>query len=281
MATLRFTILGCGASHGVPRTDGDWGACDPAEPRNRRSRCSAMIELFGDAGPRPTRILIDTGPDMRSQLLGAGVHYLDAVIYTHGHADHVHGIDDLRAFWMGSGERVNVYTDDATQERLEIGFGYCFHGTARGSYPPILRRHRVVPGEMLVIHGLGGAIPLMPFRQMHGDSTSLGLRVQDIAYCCDVSGWPPESMGHLAGLDLLVIDALRERPHPSHFSITDAIDWAGRLAPRLSVLTHMHADLDYRAASARCPEGIVPAYDGMALEFAWRGSRETAAAGEG
>lgn len=273
MATLRFTILGCGASHGVPRTDGDWGACDPSDPRNRRTRASAMIELFGDEGPRPTRILIDTGPDMRSQLLRAGVHYLDAVIYTHSHADHVHGIDDLRAFWMGSGEMVNVYSDDATQERLEAGFGYCFHGTARGSYPPILKRHRVVPGERFVVRGLGGALPVMPFRQAHGDTDSLGLRIQDIAYCCDVSAYPDESLPHLEGLEVFIVDALRERPHPSHFSLTDAFAWAERLRPRQTVLTHMHADLDYRAASAKCPPGVVLAHDGMAFEFAWRGSR--------
>ncbi len=268
MPVLRFTILGCGASPGVPRTDGDWGACDPAEPRNRRTRASALIELFGNEGPRPTRVLIDTGPDLRGQMLAAGVRHLDAVIYTHGHADHVHGIDDLRAFWTSSGSLVEIFSDDATQERLDAGFGYCFTGTRRGAYPPILKRNRIVPGEPLRIVGDGGGLVVMPFLQHHGDAHSLGLRVGDIAYCCDVSNFPAAALPHLAGLDLLIIDALRERPHPSHLSLGEAFDWIARLAPRRAVLTHMHGELDYAAARARCPPGVEPGHDGMAFEFA-------------
>ena len=266
MARLRFTILGCGASPGVPRSDGDWGACDPRDPRNRRTRCSALIELF-DTGPRPTRVLVDTGPDLRLQLLTARVTHLDAVIYTHSHADHVHGIDDLRPFWISSGRLIDVFTDEATQARLEAGFGYCFQGSAVGNYPPILRRNAIIPGEPIRVAGPGGALAVTPFRQLHGDTDSLGLRVAALAYCCDVSDFPPESLALLGGLDLLVIGALRDRPHPSHFTVAQALAWVERLRPGRAVLTHMHGDLDYETLCRRLPKMIGPAYDGMAFEF--------------
>ncbi len=267
MATLRFTLLGCGASPGVPRADGDWGACDPAEPRNRRTRAAAMFELFGDEGPRPTRVLIDTGPDLRQQMLASGIRHLDAVVYTHAHADHVHGIDDLRAFWIGSGKMVDIYSDDATQERLNEGFGYCFTGTRRGSYPPILKRHRIHPGRPIEVVGDGGVLTLMPFEQQHGDIHSLGLRAGGIAYCCDVSAFPPTAIPYLENLDLLVVDALRLRPHPSHFTIDEALKQIAAIDPRRAVLTHMHGDLDYRAAAARCPRNVEPGYDRYAFEM--------------
>src|SRR5712691_11707742 len=188
MARLRLTILGCGASPGVPRLDGDWGACDPDEPKNRRSRCSLLIERFAEGAPRPTRALVDTAPDLREQLLRlGGVDAIDGVVYTHAHADHVHGIDDLRAYWHRSGKLVDVYSDAATEARLLDAFRYCFEAPEGSPYPAILRRHSIAAGRAFAISGPGGPIEVMPFTQHHGDIATLGLRVGRAAYSCDVS----------------------------------------------------------------------------------------------
>lgn len=266
MARLRFTILGCGASPGTPRINGDWGNCDPAEPRNRRTRCSALFERFG-IGDEPTRVLIDSGPDLRAQLLAAGTSRLDAVVYTHAHADHVHGIDDLRSFWMVTRRLLPVYSDDATQKRLNEGFGYCFRTPPGSVYPPFLRRHRIGQGEPIRIDGPGGRITLLPFRQEHGEIHSYGFRAGPVAYSCDISAIPVESLPALDGLDLWVVDALRHRPHPSHLSISQALDWISRIAPRRAVLTHMTNDLDYATLRRDLPPGVEPAFDGMSFDF--------------
>ncbi len=250
----------------MPRADGDWGACNPDEPRNRRTRCSALVQRFGD-GKRPTTVLIDTGPDFRQQALAAGLTHIDGVVYTHSHADHLHGIDDLRAFWTSAKRLIDIYSDDATQQRIDEAFGYCFSGTSRGSYPPILRRHRIAAGEPFTISGDGGDIDIMPFNQVHGSIFSLGLRIAGIGYSTDVAAFPDDSLAHLHGLDLWIVDALRDRPHPSHFSVSDAIAWATRLQPKHTVLTHMHADLDYDVARRQCPPGVEPGYDGLWFEF--------------
>ena len=263
--SLRVTVLGCGASPGVPRIGNDWGACDPNEPKNRRSRCAILIERVDGDGGRPTRVLVDTGPDVRMQLLAAGVNFVDAVIYTHAHADHVHGIDDLRAFWQNTGELVDVYADALTKARLDRAFGYCFV-TAPGSfYPPILKYHPLTAGQPLTIVGGGGPLTLTPLRQVHGDIDSLGLRVGGFAYSCDVSDLPGETQRELADLDVWIVDALRYRPHPSHFSVSDAIAWVDRIRPRRAILTHLHADLDYATLRRELPAGIEPAYDGMII----------------
>ncbi|MGD9740208.1 MAG: MBL fold metallo-hydrolase [Bauldia sp.] len=269
MARLRFTILGCGASPGVPRISGDWGACDPSEPRNRRTRCSALIELFGD-GERPTRVVIDTGPDLRNQLLAAAVEAIDGVVYTHPHADHVHGIDDLRGYWINDGGRrtVPIYSDDATQQRLEEGFGYCFRAPPGSTYPPFLSRTRITPGVPFTIDGPGGPVAILPFDQIHGDIRSLGLRVGPIAYSCDFNDLPPESVATLGGLDVWILDALRERPHPSHCSVQEALAFVERLKPRRGIFTHMTNELDYRSLHRSLPANVEPAYDGMSFELA-------------
>ncbi|MCW5696574.1 MAG: MBL fold metallo-hydrolase [Bauldia sp.] len=266
MARHRFTIMGCGASPGVPRINGDWGACDPREPKNLRTRCSALIERFGD-GREPTRVVIDTGPDLRAQLLAANVTSIDGVVYTHSHADHVHGIDDLRAFWMNAQRRVPVYTDDATQERLDQGFGYCFATPPGSAYPPFLDRHRLTPGVPLTIDGPGGPVSLLPYRQTHGDIESLGFRLGGLAYSCDISDVPEDSLPFLADLDIWIVDALRPRPHPSHLSLDQALDWIDRIKPRRAILTHMTTDLDYNALHRDLPAHIEPAYDGMTFEL--------------
>ena len=265
--SLRFTILGCGASPGVPRIGNDWGACDPNEPRNARTRCSLLIDRVGDDPARPTRVLVDTGPDMRQQLLAARVNFLDAVVYTHAHADHVHGIDDLRAFWQNTRRLVDVYSDALTAERLIGAFGYCFRTAPGSAYPPILKLHEIAASRPLTIDGAGGPLTLMPFRQVHGDIDSLGFRVGRLAYSCDVSGIPDETLPALEDLDVWIVDALFRRHHPSHFNLDDALRWIERIKPKRAILTHLHSDLDYATLKAELPEGVEPAHDGMVIEL--------------
>lgn len=263
---LRFTMLGCGSSPGVPRITGDWGACDPAEPRNRRTRCAAMVERIADDGG-VTRVVIDTGPDFRAQMVTAGVRALDAVVYTHAHADHIHGIDDLRGFWLEARRLIDVHADRLTMERLKSAFGYCFETPAGGSYPPILKGHEIDWGRDVVIDGAGGAVVLEPLPQLHGDIASLGFRIGPLAYCPDVSAFPETTAARLAGLDLLVIDALQYHTHPSHFSLGQALAWIERLKPSRAVLTHMHTPLDYRTVLAETPGHVEPGYDGLVVEL--------------
>ncbi len=265
-ARLRATILGCGASPGVPRIGNDWGSCDPNEPKNRRTRCSLLLERY-DGHARPTRVLVDTGPDMRDQLLAADIGFLDAVVYTHAHADHLHGIDDLRAFWLNTRRLLDVYADADTWDRLRQGFGYCFETPAGSSYPPILKYRPLAFGTPLTVNGDGGPLTMMPFRQVHGDTDSVGLHIGGLAYSCDISDLPAESMPHVADLDVWIVDALRYKPHPSHFSLAEAIEWVGRIKPRRALLTHMHVDLDYATMRRELPAGIEPAYDGLTIDL--------------
>lgn len=262
-AGLKVTVLGCGSSPGVPRIGNDWGACDPNEPKNRRTRCSILIERID--GAAITRVLVDTGPDIRAQLLAADVNSIDAVVYTHSHADHAHGIDDLRAFWQNTKRLVDVYADQPTHERLLQAFGYCF-ATAPGSfYPPILKHHPISAGRELTIEGAGGPLTIVPFRQTHGDAESLGLRVGAFAYSCDVNDLPEMTLPILRDIDAWIVDALRHNPHPSHFSVSDALAWIARIKPRRAILTHMHIDLDYATLKRELPAGVEPAYDGMTV----------------
>jgi phosphoribosyl 1,2-cyclic phosphate phosphodiesterase len=266
-ATLRFTILGCASSGGVPRIDGDWGKCDPANPKNRRRRCSLLVERIADGNV--TRVLIDTGPDMREQLLSAKVPRLDGVVYTHAHADHIHGIDDLRALSLAERRRIDVYMDRETLARAEEAFAYCFKPIAQG-YPPILEPHVVEPGEPVVIHGPGGPLRLSPFAQEHGRIMSLGWRVGPLAYSCDLNGLPQESLAFLEGLDVWIVDALRYRSHSSHLTVEEAVAWVQRMAPKRAILTNLHQDLDYEILKSDLPDGIEPAYDMLCLELVER-----------
>jgi phosphoribosyl 1,2-cyclic phosphate phosphodiesterase len=258
--------MGCGSSPGVPRIGNDWGACDPQEPKNRRTRCSVLIERF-DGGDTPTTVLVDTGPDLRAQLLAADVRHVDGVVYTHPHADHLHGIDDLRTFWLATKRLIDIYADTPTMTRLEQGFAYCFHSPEGSFYPPILRHNPIVAGNPVTIVGPGGPINVRLFRQVHGDISSLGLRVGGLAYSCDVSDLPDESLATLDGLDVWVVGALRYRTHPSHFSVEQALTWIDRMRPRRAILTHMHNDLDYRKLKRELPPHVEPAYDGLQIEF--------------
>jgi len=264
---LRFTILGCGSSPGTPRISGDWGNCDPANPKNRRTRCAAMIERIAEDGQRTT-VVIDTGPDFRAQMLAACVKRIDAVVYTHPHADHIHGIDDLRGYVIEQRHLIDIYGDMPTLGRLREGFGYCFETPPGSKYPPIVRAHPVAHERELVIDGRGGSITLLPLPQIHGDIVSLGFRIGALAYCPDVSAFPAETAERLHGLDWLVIDALQYKTHPSHFSLDEALGWIERLNPKNAVLTHMHVPLDYDVVTRETPDRVMPAFDGLTIEWA-------------
>lgn len=262
--SMRFTILGCGSSPGVPRICGDWGACDPQNPKNRRRRCCLLIEKFGEDGV--TRIIVDTGPDFREQCLSADIDWADAVLYTHSHADHVHGIDDLRGFVINRRKRVQVYANGATLARLHEGFGYCFETPAGSSYPPILEANEISHGHMISIDGPGGVIEVLPFDQVHGDITSLGFRIGDLAYSSDISALPDISRNMLDGLSYWIVDALRYKPHPSHFSLSEAVQEIERVKPQTAYLTHMHVDLDFETVQQETPNYVHPSFDGMVIQ---------------
>jgi phosphoribosyl 1,2-cyclic phosphate phosphodiesterase len=263
--TLRITILGCGASTGVPRVGNDWGACNPNNPKNRRRRCSILVEKPGPAGQ--TTVLIDTSPDLREQLLAARVKRLDGVIYTHDHADHTHGIDDLRMLCYLQRRKIDVWADARTLALLKRRFDYCFETPPGSNYPPIVAGHLIENCSPVTIGGPGGDVSLQPFRQIHGDIDTLGIRVGGVAYSCDLNDLPEEALPHLKGLDLWILNALRYTPHPSHLSVATALAWIERLAPKQAVLTHLHSDIDYGELAPRLPAAVSLAYDGMVLEF--------------
>lgn len=260
---MRITILGCGSSGGVPRLGGHWGACDPQEPRNRRSRCSVLVERVTDAGT--TSALIDTSPDMRAQLLDAGVARLDAVIYTHAHADHVHGMDDLRMIVINMRARLPVWADKPTHDALMERFSYVFVQPKGSMYPPILEMN-LMQGDV-VVEGPGGPLRFAPFEVPHGGMNALGFRVNDVVYLPDVASIPDAVWPYLEGLRCWIVDALRRDPHPTHSHLEQTLGWIEKMQPKQAVLTDMHNDLDYATVMAETPDHIVPAFDGMRLEF--------------
>jgi len=263
MATLRFTILGCGSSGGVPRLGGDWGDCDPSEPRNRRRRCSLLVErISGDA---TTRVLIDTSPDMREQLLDAGVGTLDGVVFTHSHADHTHGIDDLRQVVFNMRRRLPVWADAPTQAALISRFAYAFVQPEGSPYPPILDLHSI--DGPLSVDGPAGPIRLIPFLVDHGSMDALGFRIGPFAYLPDVLDIPDAVWPVLDGLECWVIDALRRKPHPTHAHLALSLQWIARARPAQAVITNMHLDMDYATLRAELPPTVSPAYDGRVLTF--------------
>lgn len=263
MAELIFTILGSGSSGGVPRLGGLWGACDPNNPKNRRRRCSLLVERITEQGT--TRVLIDTSPDMRQQLLDADVGVLDAVIFTHGHADHVHGIDDLRMIVFNRRERLSVWADGPTQERLFASFGYAFVQPEGSPYPPILDMH-TIDGD-IVIDGAGGAVTFSPFSVDHGAIDALGFKINGLAYLPDVANIPDETWPVLENLDIWIVDALRRDPHPTHTHLERTLGWIERVKPKRAVLTNMHIDMDYEAVKNETPDAVEPAFDGMRLQL--------------
>ena len=252
---MKVTILGCGTSSGVPRIGGDWGVCDPSDPRNRRRRASLLIEH------NDTVIVIDTGPDFREQMLSANVTRLDAVLLTHDHADHTHGIDDLRQFFHLMRRPVACYASAATWAALELRFGYVFAGTTL--YPATAAACEMPP--VLTI----GSITIRPFDQNHGNVDSLGFRIEAdgrvVAYSTDVKTLPEQSHAAVDGLDLWVVDALRERPHPTHSHLAQTLDWIAQFRPKRAVLTHMDQSLDYVILAAGLPTGVEPGFDGLTI----------------
>jgi phosphoribosyl 1,2-cyclic phosphate phosphodiesterase len=264
--SLSVTILGCGSSGGVPRPGSGWGACDPANPKNRRRRCALLVERYRPGGT--TSVLIDTTPDLREQLLDAEITRLDATLFSHDHADHTHGIDDLRALVLHMRKRIPVHADAVTAATLRLRFGYLFETQPGSLYPPILDLMPLAAGEPLVVDGAGGPVEALPFRLEHGPNyDALGFRFGGLGYAPDVSAIPDEAMATMSGLDVLILDCLREAPHPSHFNLEQALEAIAALRPRRAILTNLHVDLDYASLSKRLPEGIEPAFDGMRVEI--------------
>ena len=263
--SLRVTILGCGSSGGVPRVGGDWGVCDPLNPKNRRRRCSILLEQTSDSGK--TTVIIDTSPDMREQMLSADVRHLDGAWYTHEHADHTHGIDELRGYFLRQRQRILVWAEPQTAGMLMTRFAYCVAQAPGSDYPPILDLRNIIPGQTITTTGAGGGITGLPFTVQHGNIHALGFRIGNLAYTPDVNDIPESSFEALSGLDVWIIDALRPMPHSSHFSLPETLDWIRRLKPRRAVLTNMHVDLDYATLKAQLPQHIEPAFDGMVIDI--------------
>ncbi len=264
--TGTITILGCGSSGGVPRIGQGWGACDPDEPRNRRLRCSVLVERGGGGG-RATTVLVDTSPDLRQQLLAHAVEHLDAIILTHPHADHTHGIDDVRPLVIHMRSRIDVFMDEPTAEDVRGKFAYIFETPQGSLYPPLLNEGRLRAGQPWSCDGPGGRIAMTPFDLDHGEIGALGLRIGDVAYTPDLNRIPEGSARFLEGLDLWIVDALRYSRHPSHFSVSESLAAITRFKPRRAVLTNLHCDLDYATLRDELPPGVEPAYDGMRLPF--------------
>jgi phosphoribosyl 1,2-cyclic phosphate phosphodiesterase len=270
-AGLNATILGCGSSGGVPRIGGPggagyWGACDPHNPKNRRRRCSLLVQRRSPTGE--TAILVDTSPDMKDQLIDARASRLDAVLLTHDHADQLHGLDDLRQVAMNMRRRVDVWTDAQTFTGVLARFGYCFVQPEGSDYPPILNAHTISePFKPFALRGEGGDIPILAFPQQHGRIRSLGFRFGALAYSPDVDGLDEAAFTTLEGVEIWIVDALRYTPHPSHSHLARTLEWIARVKPKRAILTNMHVDLDFERLRAELPPGVEPAFDGMVISL--------------
>ena len=264
--TLRFTVLGCGSSGGVPRIGAEgpnWGACDPGDPRNRRRRCALLVQRIGAAGR--TSVLVDAGPDVSRQLIEAGEGLLDAVVITHDHADHIHGLDDLRMVVFNRRALVPAYADAATGATLIRRFGYVFETPPGSNYPPIMTLSEV--DAPFAIAGAGGEIAVTPFWVAHGDMEVMSLRIGPVAYTPDISAMNAAAWDAVAGAECWITDALRYTRHVSHANVETALDWIARAAPARAFLTNLHVDLDYATLDAGTPAHVRPAHDGLVLEY--------------
>ena len=255
---MRVTILGCGTSGGVPRVGGsgglgDWGAADPNDPRNRRTRCSILVQDRGKT------VLVDTSPDLRAQLLAARVERVDAVVWTHDHADQCHGIDDLRPYVFRHGV-IEAWADRRTLAILRRRFGYCFEAEEGGFYNPLYRANEI-KGPFTA-----GTLPVIPIPLDHGTIPSLGFRFGPIAYANDVVALSDDSFDLMGGVEVLIVDAMRYRPHPTHAHLDLALDWIARLAPKRAFLTNLHIDMDYAELDKRTPAHVSPCHDGLVIE---------------
>ncbi len=263
--TTELTILGCGSSGGVPRVGQGWGTCDPSEPKNRRLRCSVFVRQTNETGT--TTLLIDTSPDLREQLIRQDINWLDGVLYTHEHADHTHGIDDLRGLALVQRSRIDVYAADETLKMLRERFTYCFASPPGSDYPPILNPHVIENSKMISVGGKGGAIEAQPVIVQHGNIPALGFKFGNVLYTPDLNSIPQQSEHYFENLDIWIIDALREKQHLSHFSLKDALEAIERFKPKRAVLTNLHNDMDYATLATKLPPHIEPAYDGMTLSW--------------
>jgi phosphoribosyl 1,2-cyclic phosphate phosphodiesterase len=255
---MRVTVLGCGPSTGVPVIGGNWGRCDPDDPRNRRRRVSVLVEISGVV------ILIDTSPDLREQLLDAGVSWIDAVVMTHAHADHLHGIDDLRSVNRLMRSAIPLYADARTLAEIESRFGYVFKPVEE---PGRFYKPTLVPHEIAGPFQIRG-IAVLPFVQDHGFSTTLGFRIGGFAYSTDVTELDDTAFDALKGIELWIVDCLRREPHPTHSHLAKTLSWIGRVRPRRAILTHMDQSLDYRELSDELPSGVEPGYDRLVIDLA-------------
>ncbi len=255
---MRVTILGCGPSWGVPRIGGDWGACDPANPKNRRRRCSILVEEGGST------LLVDTSPDLREQLLDAAVKKIDAVLFTHAHADHTHGIDDLRSVNRMIGKPLPIYAAAETISELQARFRYIFapvDGDATTAfYKPAVEPHDI-DGPFTA-----AGIPVVPFAQDHGFSTSFGFRFGSFAYSTDARLLDDNAFNILAGIDTWIVDCIGYKPHPTHSHVEQTLAWITRVKPRRAIFTHMTESLDYETLRGILPAGIEPGYDGQVID---------------
>jgi len=261
---LEIVVLGCGSSGGVPRADGNWGACDPKDRRNWRSRCSLMARRLGEGtrADEATTLIVDAAPELRLQCAAAGARRLDAILLTHDHADQVHGIDDIRAFFLKQGKRIPCWMNPPTAASMDRRFAYLFDG-APGPYPAIAERRAALAGVRWEVDGPSGAIPVLAFDQDHGASRSLGFRFGPVAYSSDVVDLEEAAFTALEGVEVWIVDALRYAPHPTHAHVEKALGWIERVRPRRAILTNLHIDLDYGELSSRLPPGVEPAYDGL------------------
>lgn len=256
-STLRVTVLGCGSSGGVPLATGNWGACNPDNPRNRRRRASILIEARGQT------LLIDTGPDLREQLIMAQPERIDAVIYTHSHADHIHGVDDLRFYVYRQRAQIPAYMDALTHQEMQRKFGYLFpEGAAGMPYPPLIRYQPLTPRFCIA------ELEIESFPQPHGNIISQGLKLGRFAYSTDCVDLPATTLDRLrdAKLDVWIVDATRAEPHPAHAHVAMALDWMEHVKPQRGFLTHLSTMLDYDALCAQLPDFVRPLYDGLVIE---------------
>ena len=262
-SSTKITILGCGSSTGVPRVGNEWGACNPKIVENNRSRCSILIQKINENDS--TSIIVDTGPDFRSQVNRENVKKIDAVFYTHEHADHTHGIDDLRMYALRDKKRVDVFASDATSKNLIQKFGYCFETKGGTGYPPILNLNLIEHGQICSVKGEGGNIDIMPLNQIHGNINSFGYKIDNIVYSSDISELPNESVQYIENCKIWIVDALRWNPHPTHFHVDKVLQLVTDLNVESAILTNMHIDLDYKQLCEYLPKNIIPAYDGMTI----------------
>jgi phosphoribosyl 1,2-cyclic phosphate phosphodiesterase len=259
---MRITVLGCGGSGGVPlagaEPGGTWGACDPHNPKNRRRRSALLVEWRG------RNLLVDASPDLRLQLIDNQITRVDAVLITHAHADHTHGLDELRALSYCQGGAIPVFMDPVTHGSLTSRFDYAFASSHNNSqlYPALFQDHSLDYGQWDVL-----GLPVQAFAQRHGDILSSGFRFGDFAYSTDVVELPAEAFARLKGIDTWIVDALRFEPHATHTHFDQTLTWIDRVKPRQAFLTHLNQAIDYQAALARCPSGVRPCHDGLVVDL--------------